>query len=237
VLSREDQRKRVLLLSNSIQHGHGYLDHAESEIQGFLGNIKRVLFIPYAMFNHKEYASKNRARFAAMGYEVASIHTSSDPCAEVENADAVFIGGGNTFLLLNTIYEKGLLDVLRSRVFSGMPYLGSSAGSVVAGPTLKTTNDMPIVQPSSFASLGIVNFQINAHYLDPDPGSTHMGETREERLLQYLEENEIPVLALREGAMVRVERGSVQLKGESGARLFRQGSLPEEIAAGTKLSR
>ena len=171
-----------------------------------------------------------------MGYEMASINASPDPCAEVENADAVFIGGGNTFRLLKTIYEKSLLDVLRSRVFGGMPYLGSSAGSVVAGPTLKTTNDMPIVQPSSFAALGLVNFQINAHYLDTDPRSTHMGETREERLLQYLEENEIPVLALREGAMVRVERGSVQLKGESGARLFRQGSLPEEIAAGTKLS-
>jgi dipeptidase E len=237
VLSREDQRKRVLLLSNSIQHGHGYLDHAESEIQGFFGNIKRILFVPFAMVNHEEYASKNRTRFAAMGYEMASIHTSPDPRAEVENADAVFIGGGNTFRLLKTLYDKFLLDVLRNRVFGGMPYLGSSAGSVAACPALKTTNDMPIVQPSSFVALGIVSFQINAHYLDPDPQSTHMGETREERLLQYLEENEIPVLALREGAMVRVEQGSVQLKGEAGARLFRRGSLPEEIAAGSKLSR
>jgi dipeptidase E len=171
-----------------------------------------------------------------MGYELESIHTAGDPVAALEHAEAVFIGGGNTFRLLKALYDSKLLDLLRIRSVEGMPYLGSSAGTVVACPTLKTTNDMPIVCPPSFAALGIVGFQVNAHYLDPDPRSTHMGETREERLLQYLEENEIPVLALREGAMLQVERGSVQLKGQAGARLFRRGLLPEEIAVGARLS-
>lgn len=237
VLPTEDPKKRVLLLSNSIHYGRGYLDHAETEIRNLFGSRKRVLFVPFAMFDRDSYANKNRTRLAAMGYNLESIHTALDARSAVENAEAVFIGGGNTFRLLKTLYDQDLLGVIRKRVEEGMPYLGSSAGSVVACPTLKTTNDMPVVQPPSFAALNIVSFQINAHYVDPDPSSTHMGETREERLLQYLEDNDIPVVALREGAMVNLDGGVVTLKGISGARIFRPGVQPEEVPARARVSR
>ena len=235
MLLSESPSKRVLLLSNSIQYGSGYLDHAEAEVRELLGNVKRVLFVPYALSDHKTYTSKTRERFATLGYELNSVHTAADPRSAVENADALFIGGGNTFRLLKTLYDRDLLLAIKRRVEAGMPYLGSSAGSVVACPTLKTTNDMPIVQPPSFAALGLVAFQVNAHYLDPDPASTHQGETREERLMQYLEENDAPVVALREGAMVQLEKGAVLLKGVGGARIFRRGVPPEEVPVGARL--
>jgi dipeptidase E len=222
-------RRRILLLSNSIQYGHEYLDHAEAEIQRFLSPVRQVLFVPYAMFDREGYAAKNIHRFGAMGFEMESIHSAVDPRRKIQNADAVFIGGGNTFRLLKTLYDLKLLDPLREKVRAGAPYIGSSAGSVVAGPTLQTTNDMPIVYPPSFIALGLVEFQINAHYIDRDPDSPHRGETREERLLQYLEENSHPVLALREGAMVEVNGTEVQLRGSAGARLYRRGRAPEEL--------
>src|SRR5689334_19883345 len=165
-----------------------------------------------------------------MGYELSSIHTSSNPQAAVATAEAVFIGGGNTFRLLKALYDFGVLDPIRKRVNAGVPYVGSSAGSNVAGPTIKTTKDMPIVQPPSFDALGLVPFQISPHFLDPDPNSTHMGETQEERILQFLEENDTPVAGLREGAMVRVENATTTLKGSSGARIFRKGQAPVERA-------
>jgi dipeptidase E len=212
------------------------LDHAEGEIRAFLGQLKRVLFVPFAMFDIESYTEKNRIRFAAMGYDLESVHRVSDARSALKDAEAVFIGGGNTFRLLKALYEHNLVDAIGRKVGEGTPYVGSSAGSVVACPTMKTTNDMPITQPPSFAALGLIGFQINPHYADPDPNSTHMGETREERLLQYLEENDIAVLALREGAMVRVEEGIVMLKGASGARLFRRDRPVEEIPAGAKLT-
>jgi dipeptidase E len=147
----------------------------------------------------------------------------------------VFIGGGNTFRLLKSLYDFDLIERLRQRVAEGMPYIGSSAGSNVAGPTIKTTKDMPIVQPPSFEALGLVPFQISPHFLDPDPNSTHMGETQEERILQFLEENDTTVAGLREGAMVRVENGSTTLKGSAGARIFRKGLEPEEVQPGAQL--
>jgi dipeptidase E len=229
------ETKRLLLISNSTLHGSGYLDHAESEIQEFLGTVKRVLFVPYALYDRDAYATTARDRFQKMGYELTSIHTAADPKQAVNDAEAIFIGGGNTFRLLQALYSLDLLDSIRRRVTDGMAYVGSSAGSVVASPTIRTTNDMPIVQPPSFAALGLVPFQINAHYLDPDPNSTHKGETREERLLQFLEENDTPVVGLREGAMVRGEGGSMLLKGSSGARIFRKGQAPIEITTGDKL--
>ena len=186
---------QLLLISNSTLYGGGYLDHAETEIRDFLGDdgrVKRVLFVPYALHDRDAYAATAQQRFAKMGYQLSSIHATAHPVRAVNDAEAIFIGGGNTFRLLKALYDFNVLDPIRQRVRGGMPYIGSSAGSNVAAPTIKTTNDMPIVEPPSFNALGLVWFQINPHYLDPDPDSTHMGETREQRLLQFLEEDSTP---------------------------------------------
>jgi dipeptidase E len=235
MLEEDYKNTRLLLISNSKLYGSGYLDHAESEIRDFLGDLKRVLFVPFALHDRDAYASLARERFKAMGYELKSAHKAPDAWRAVSDADVVFIGGGNTFRLLKALYDFDLLLPIRQRVGEGMPYIGSSAGSNVACPTIKTTNDMPIVQPPSFDALGLVPFQINPHYLDTDPSSTHMGETREERITQFLEENSTPVVGLREGAMLRVEGGSTGLKGVSGARIFRRGHDPVEIESGATL--
>src|SRR5437016_4850488 len=228
--------KRLLFLSTSKLYGNEYLDHAEAEIRDFLGKIERVLFVPFAVADRDGYATKTRERFAAMGYALDSLHQTSDKQQAVSDAEAIFIGGGNTFRLLQSLYEFDLLPPIRARVENGLPYIGSSAGSNVAAPTIRTTNDMPIVEPPSLNALGLVPFQINPHYLDPDPGSTHMGETREERLLQYLEENDTPVVGLREGTMLRVEQGTAILKGSAGARIFRKGQPTVEVLAGSNLT-
>ena len=219
---------RVLLISNSTLYGSGYLDHAEGEIRDFLARAKEVLFVPYALYDRDAYAAMARERFEKMGYGLQSIHTAADAKRVVNDAEAIFIGGGNTFRLLKALYDSDILQLIQQRVAEGTPYIGSSAGSNVAGPTIKTTKDMPIVQPPSFDALGLVPFQISPHFLDPDPNSTHMGETQEERILQFLEENDTPVAGLREGAMVRAENGSHILKGSSGARIFRKGQEPVE---------
>jgi dipeptidase E len=229
------RRQRLLLISNSTLHGSGYLDHVERDIRGLLGASKRVLFIPFALHDRGAYAAQARARFAAMGYELDSAHEVDNPRYAVEQAEAVFIGGGNTFRLLDSLYEADLLPAIRERVRAGMPYVGTSAGAVVAAPTIKTTNDMPIVEPPSFNALGLISFQINAHYLDPDPSSTHMGETRAVRLAQFLEENETPVVGLREGSLIRVERGTHRLLGRANARIFRRGQEPFEVETGSLL--
>ncbi len=228
-------KKRLLLISNSAQYGRGYLDHAEEEIRHLLGGVKRVLFVPYALFDRDGSAEKVRERLGQMVYALESIHRTPDPQEAVKNAEALFVGGGNTFRLLKAMYDYGLLEVIRGRAEGGMPYIGSSAGSVVACPTIKTTNDMEIVEPPSLAALGLVPFQINAHYLDPDPNSTHMGETRETRLREFHEENAIPVVGIREGSMLRVENGKVILKGTTGARIFRRGETPYEVQPGSVL--
>jgi dipeptidase E len=231
-----DNLKRILLLSTSKLYGREYLDHAEAEIQDFLGQIGRVLFVPFAIGDRDSYAAKSRERFAAMGYGMDSLHEPADKQQAVNDAEAIFIGGGNTFRLLKTLYDFELLQLIRAGVENGMPYMGASAGSNVAGPTIRTTNDMPIVEPPSFNALGLVSFQINPHYLDPDPAATHMGETREERILQFLEENETPVVGLREGAMLRVEAGRTMSKGSSAARVFRKGQPPLEVSPGSDLT-
>jgi dipeptidase E len=230
-----NQNKRLLLISNSTLHGSGYLDHAEGEIRDFLRDINRVLFVPYALYDRDAYANMARERFKAMGYQLDSVHEVSDTRRAVNDAEVVFIGGGNTFRLLKALYDFDLLLPIRQRVAEGIPYIGSSAGSNVSCPTIKTTKDMPIVQPPSFEALALVSFQISPHYLDPDPNSTHMGETQEERIIQFLEENSTPVVGLREGAMLRVEEGAILLKGISGARIFRRGYDPVEIEPGEKL--
>jgi dipeptidase E len=227
---------RVLLISNSTLHGRGYLDHAAEEIRKFLGPARTVLFFPFALHDRDGYAAKASARFAEMGYAMSSAHSAGDPIKAVAETDAIFIGGGNTFRLLKSVQDLELIEPIRRRVREGAPYIGSSAGSNVAGPTIKTTNDMPIVQPRSFESLGLVPFQISPHFQDPDPSSTHMGETQEERILQFLEENETPVLGMREGAWVRAENRTVVLGGSRGARIFRRGKTPEEKTTGDEIS-
>jgi dipeptidase E len=227
--------KRLLLVSTSTTHGTGYLDHCADQIQDLLGDLRRLLFVPYALYDHDGYAAKARERYARMGYELTSVHEVDDPVAAVRATEALFIGGGNTFRLLSRLYEKGLLEPIRERVAAGMPYVGTSAGSNVACVTIRTTNDMPIVEPPSFDALNLVPFNLNPHYLDPVPGSTHMGETREERLLQFLEENDRVVVGLREGAMLRIEGADVQLHGSTGARIFRRGHAPQEARPGDPL--
>jgi dipeptidase E len=230
------QNKRLLLISNSTLYGGGYLDHAETEIRHFLRTVARVLFVPYAMYGRDAYAATARGRLERMGHEVDSIHQAADPKRAVEAAEVVFIGGGNTFRLLKSLYDVDLLSVIRRKVAEGMLYLGSSAGSIVACPSLKTTKDMPVVQPPSFEALGLVAFQISPHYLDPDPTSTHMGETQEERINQFLEENDAPVVGLREGTMLRVEGDSIILKGPDPARIFRRRHTPIEVEPESNLN-
>ena len=227
---------KVLLISNSTLYGRGYLDHVEEEIKNFLGHTKTVLFFPFALYDRDAYAAKAKERFMAMGYSLESVHGANNPQQAVKKADAFFIGGGNTFRLLKALQDIGLIEPIRHRVNNGTPYIGSSAGSNVAGPTIKTTKDMPIVQPRSFDALGLVPFQISPHYLDPDPNSKHMGETQEERILQFLEENATPVVGMREGAWVLVENGLMTLKGSSGARIFRRDHAPVEISPGSEIS-
>jgi len=225
----------LLLISNSTVYGRDYLDHVEEQIKSFLGSARKVLFFPFALFDRDTYAAKAKARFAAMGYSIETAHAVANPRTAIQQADAIFIGGGNTFRLLKALQDLDLMDLVRQRVKGGAPYIGSSAGSNVAGPTIKTTKDMPIVQPRSFDSLGLVPFQISPHFQDPDPNSKHMGETQEERILQFLEENETPVVGIREGAWLICEGGAVTLKGEAGARIFKHGEVPVEAKTGDNI--
>jgi len=228
---------RILLVSNSTAYGRDYLDHVEQQIKNLLGGVRKVLFFPFALFERDSYAAKAKARFAAMGYSLETAHAIPDPRKAIEQTDAIFIGGGNTFRLLKALEDLDLLEPIRCKVKGGAPYIGSSAGSNVAGPTIKTTKDMPIVQPRSFNSLGLVPFQISPHFQDSDPNSRHMGETQEERIIQFLEENEIPVVGIREGAWLVCEDGAVTLGGEAGARIFRRGEVPMEAKPGDNIIR
>jgi len=236
-------KRRLLLVSNSKPHGRDYLDHCEEAIKSFLGPIKTILFFPFALKDHDGYAKIARERFAKMGIELTSIHTAhpEDVCRFIALAGAFFVGGGNTFRLLSWLQQCAHdrfhgyvpLDEIRNRLQNGMPYIGTSAGANVAGPTIMTTNDMPIVGPKEgFKALNIFPFQINPHYMDPDPSSKHMGETRDTRLKEFHEENDTPVIALREGAWLRVENGVTHLEGTNGAKLFRRGQDPIELANG-----
>ena len=222
---------RLLLISSSTVHGYGYLDHPEPEIRSVFAGARRIAFIPFAIQDHEAYTKKVRERLAKMNLEVIQVRNAAD----LESVDGVFVGGGNTFRLLKALYETKVLGAIRDRVRAGLPYAGSSAGSNVAGPTIKTTNDMPIVYPPSFDALGLFPYQLNPHYLDTDPASTHMGETREQRILEYLEENETPVVAIREGCAIRVDDKTMTLAGSKGARIFRRGREPQEVTAGARL--
>jgi len=217
---------RLLLNSSSNVHGYGYLDHVEPELRRFLHGARTVAFVPFAAFDHLAYTAKVRARLALMELEVLEFD-------QLDRADTVFVGGGNTFRLLKKLYQLNYFDRIRERVRAGTPYIGSSAGSMVACPTIRTTNDMPIVECPTLNAFGFIGFQLNCHYLDPDPASTHKGETREERLREFHEENATPVLGLREGTMLLVQDGTAKLVGLKPARVFRRDHEPVEIEPGT----
>jgi dipeptidase E len=227
--------RQLLLVSTSTVHGTGYLDHCEAEVRELFAGRDSVLFVPYALYDPDRYAATVRSRFEQMGFGLESLHEQSSPAAAVENAAGVFIGGGNTFRLIDALQRDGILEIIRDKVAAGMPYMGTSAGSNVACLTIKTTNDMPILQPQSFEALALVPFQINPHYQDPEPGSAHMGETRETRIREFHEENDTPVVGLREGAMLQVDGEGVTLRGLAGARLFCRGREPEEFLPGDRL--
>jgi dipeptidase E len=227
--------RKLLLVSNSTQHGSGYLDHVLEEILATLNGARHLLFVPFALKDRAGYAAKFRARMAAAGVDAEELVADATGPRRIETAEAVFVGGGNTFRLAKTLHESGLAAPLRARCLAGLPYLGASAGVNVACPTMRTTNDMPIVEPPTLDALGLIPFQINPHYLDPDPGSTHMGETREQRIVEFLEENDRVVLGLREGGWVRVEGDRGWLGGERPARIFRRGAPPEERQPGAAL--
>jgi dipeptidase E len=209
-----------------------------SAIRSFLGpDIKRVLFIPYAgvRLTYDDYAGRVRARFAEVGYQLDSVHEASHPVRAVEAAEALAVGGGNTFRLLEGLYEAKLLEAIRARVAEGTPYVGWSAGSNVACPTIKTTNDMPIAEPESFRALSLIPFQINPHYTD-ERVPNHNGETREERLLEFVEANpEMWVVGLREGSILRIEGEQITLLGGRNARIFRKGEAPAEYGPSDSL--
>jgi dipeptidase E len=228
--------RRLLLISNSTMHGGGYLEHVAAALRQRLAGVRTVLFVPWALQDLDGYADKVASTFAALGFGLQSIHRTDDPLAAIGDCEAVFIGGGNTFRLLDRLHTTGAAAAIAARARSGMPYIGSSAGTNVATPTIRTTNDMPIVAPPTLAAMALVPFQINPHYLDPDPASKHMGETREERLRQFHEVADTPVLGLREGGWLTVDGDTMLLRGSTAARLFVRGEAAREIPPATDLS-
>ncbi len=228
---------RLFLLSNSTQFGGGYLEHCADALRAFVGpSVRRVLFVPYALHDRAGYTAVVRRRFGELGFAIDAVQEASDgPVQAINQAEAVFVGGGNTFRLIDALWRNGLVDALRRRVLTGAPYVGVSAGTNVACPSMRTTNDMPIVEPPTFSALNLLPFNINPHFQDPDPQSTHMGETREQRIAEFHEENMPPVVGLREGAWLEIEAGAVRLQGMRGARVFQRGEGPQEFLPGSRL--
>jgi dipeptidase E len=230
-----EQSGRLLLLSNSRNFGGGYLDHAEEWIRAFLGDqVRRAVFVPYAGVTvaWDDYAANVAERFGRFNVHVTSVHKVKHAVKEIESADAVIVGGGNTFHLLKQLYDNGTLWAIRERVLSGVPYIGWSAGSNVACPTIRTTNDMPIVEPSRLDAMRLVPFQVNPHYTD-EVLPNHGGETRAQRIAEYTKVNPgVVVIGLREGSALRVIHGVVTLLGPHPAKLFRDDSEPVEQAPG-----
>jgi len=224
---------KLLLISNSTMPGQPYLDYPKAEIKKFLGE-KPVdcIFIPYAAvtFSYDVYEEKVNERFGEIGHSVKSIHHFSDQVKAIENAEAIVVGGGNTWQLVRMMHEKELFPAIRQKVLNGIPFIGWSAGSNVACPTLRTTNDMPIVDPLGFETLNLVPFQINPHYLDANPVG-HAGETREQRIEEFIEINpEMYVVGLREGSMLKVENHKLSLLGDKTLRIFKKGKQPMELS-------
>jgi dipeptidase E len=228
--------RELMLLSNSRRSpGDGLLVHVRDVLRDWLPERARIAFVAYALAEHDDYTATFRAALEPMGCTVHGVHEADDPVQVLADSDAVFVGGGNSFRLARALQETGMDRAIADHVHEGMLYLGSSAGSNAACPTIRTTNDMPIIEPRSLAAIGLVPFQINPHYQDPDPTSVHMGETREERILQFLECNDVPVVGLREGSWLRVSGDEGEVGGDRPARLFRRGQEPMEMEPGAQL--
>ncbi|GAA4281382.1 dipeptidase PepE [Gaetbulibacter aestuarii] len=231
--------KQIIIASTSTVHGSGYLEYILKELETFFKDTEQILFIPYARpggISHDNYTANTQKAFEKIGKKVVGIHSFDDPKKAVREAKGIFTGGGNTFVLLNQLYKNDLIDTLKATINSGIPYLGTSAGSNICGLTIKTTNDMPIVFPPSFNALGLVPFHINPHYLDPDSNSKHMGETRETRIREFHAYNTPPVIGLREGSWLDVRGNSIVLKGPLTARIFEYNKEPYELESGSELN-
>ncbi len=224
--------KNIILASTSTVHGGIYLSYISEEISALFSETKEVLFIPYARpdgMSHDAYTNVASEAFKKIEKKIIGIHTFENPQIALKNAKGIFVGGGNTFVLVSQLYKNNIMQPLREAIFNGLPYLGTSAGSNICGINMQTTNDMPIVYPPSFKTLGVIPFNINPHYLDPDPTSKHMGETRETRIKEYHSQNTIPVVGIREGSWLRINGKSIVLKGTLSARVFEKGKAPKEI--------
>jgi len=223
--------KTLLLASTSTLFGQSYLEYLLPELGKFLSHTDTLTFIPYARpggISHDDYTALVATALAKIDKKVTGLHAYADPLEGIAKAEAIFTGGGNTFLLVQQLHQLGLMLPLKQKIETGTPYFGTSAGSNIAGPSMRTTNDMPIVYPPSFDTLGVVNFNLNPHYLDPDPHSTHKGETRETRIREFHYFNSTPVIGLREGNYIRVEGSRITLEGPGTARIFEAGKTPYE---------
>lgn len=230
--------KNILLASTSTMFGEEYLAYLLPELKSFFKEISEIVFIPFARpggISHDEYTEKVREVFHSLNIKVRGLHTFTDPVEAIQQAEGFFTGGGNTFLLVQQLHQLNLMEDLKMAVEAGTPYLGTSAGSNIGGINMKNTNDMPIVYPSDFTTMGLVPFNINAHYLDPDPNSTHNGETRETRIKEFHVFNDTPVVGLREGSWIRVQGEQVTTAGNKPSRIFRQRMAPYELEPGSVL--
>jgi dipeptidase E len=231
--------KNIIIASTSTLFEGDYLDYLLPELSVHFQHCKTILFIPYARpsgISHDDYTAKVRLAFAKIDKSVIGIHEFEDATSAIKNAEGIFTGGGNTFLLVSQLYHFKIMELLAETIKNGTPYLGTSAGSNICGLTIQTTNDMPIVYPPSFKTLGLVPFNLNPHYLDENLESKHMGESRETRINEFHEFNTFPVLGLREGSWLDVKGDEIILKGNLSARLFRQKQTPVEIVSETDLS-
>lgn len=231
--------KNLIVASTSTIYGNSYLNYLKNEISQLFENTDTVLFIPYARpggISYDEYTAKAAPVFNELGKKLIGIHTYDNPQEAILSAKGVFTGGGNTFVLLQTLYQQGILEILREKLFKGLPYIGTSAGSNICGISINTTNDMPIVYPPSFKAMGVLPFNINPHYLDPIPNSKHMGETRETRIKEFHSQSSIPVVGLREGSWIRVNGERCILKGAHTARIFQQKKEPFELPTESEIS-
>lgn len=223
--------KKILLASTSTLYGETYLEYLLDELREFFKNQSIITFIPYARpggISHDAYTAIVEKAFAKINKQVVGLHTFDSPVEAIKKSEALFTGGGNTFLLVKQLHELLIMDSLKAVIENGTPYFGTSAGSNIAGVNMQTTNDMPIVYPPSFKTLGLVNFNINAHYLDPDPNSKHKGETRETRIKEFHCFNSTPVVGLREGSYLCIEGETLVLKGPYKARIFKENTAPFE---------
>ncbi|MDA9002381.1 dipeptidase PepE [Flavobacteriaceae bacterium] len=231
--------KQILIASTSTVHGSGYLEYLLDSLKVHFKNANTVLFIPYARpggISHQDYTEIVRIAFSKINKAVKGIHEFDNPKDAIKSAEAIFTGGGNTFVLVNQLYKNNLMSELRSTIESGTPYLGTSAGSNICGLTIGTSNDMPIMYPPNFNTLGLIPFNINPHYLDPEPGSTHMGETRETRIIEFHEFNSQPVIGLREGSYLEIKGSKIVLMGPLKARVFEKNRQPYELETMSDLS-